>query len=767
MVKAAVKSPVSLLRLGKLLVLSLCVLLPTWLADGRSTSDPFAAPRFRGTRLGQGRQGRREDPLSRNALSPVIQAWQLQQERDREYDELLRGGFSKEKMFHFFRVRPHLILRRFYEIGQVLLPAWQVWTNPREGTSRGEYLKGSLQRLGPVFVKVGQTLAQRPDIVGDDAAEVLKSLQSKTKPFPDEIAHRIILEDLNHTGPLAPGLCPDGFDCDAPPLFREISAETIASASLGQVYKAKTREGQHIALKVMRPGVARLVACDWVCWFLALKLQRLIFGSFNDFAKLADGVAGGVFLELDYHNEGRNMEDFVREHMWLGFVTAPAWVHAYTGPKGNCRVLATAWADGLDFSELPQHLRHRAVRLAAEACLVQLLITGFVHADPHEGNLKYMHDGRICFLDFGLMDRVSPRVMEGFADGIRSVVSQNWTALAHSMQTVEFVPDPVKRNLRPNSTRPLWVDSTFDEFVEALGQEVGGDADAQTRFGDMAAALKRLSNRYLMLTPDYVVLMTRTFVTLEGIAASYDPSFNIYTTALPITLRRLVSPSTKEARANLRNNVLTEKGELKWSELKELLKTTEQAPAEAAEGEEMTLLDAEDSNPSSSDSGFRPLEGLLGSSEGQCLRRMAYDIDLKALFNFLASRDARSLRKQVAIWLAGKLDLRHLASSSKSEEEPPVGSPEYEKLQKQRAQRDRRAMRFILRSQWNRLHFRALPSLALAVLVFFLRVSGTTLMLILRRLLRRLRRGAVAVVKSPVSLFTWLGRRRDQHVLTS
>ena len=83
---------------------------------------------------------------------------------------------------------------------------------------------------------------------------------------------------------------------------------------------------------------------------------------------------------------------------------------------------------------------------------------------------------------------------------------------------------------------------------------------------------------YLMLTPDYVVLMTRTFVTLEGIAASYDPDFNIYTTALPITLRRLVSPSTAEARKNLRNNVLTEKGEVKWSELKELLKTTEQQP---------------------------------------------------------------------------------------------------------------------------------------------------------------------------------------------
>lgn len=180
----------------------------------------------------------------------------------------------------------------------------------------------------------------------------------------------------------------------------------------------------------------------------------------------------------------------------------------------------------------------------------------------------------------------------------------------------------------------------------------------------------------------------------------------------------------------------------------------------------MTLLDAEDSSPSSSDSGFRPLEGLLGSSEGQALRRMAYDIDLNALFTFLASRDAKALRKQVAIWLAGKLDF-----SQSTEEPPSEGSPEYEKLQKHRAQRDRRALRFIMRSQWNRLHFRALPSLVLAVLVFSLRVSGATLLLILRRLRRKLWRGTLAIVKSPVRVFTWGRRRSDREppvpVLTS
>lgn len=180
---------------------------------------------------------------------------------------------------------------------------------------------------------------------------------------------------------------------------------------------------------------------------------------------------------------------------------------------------------------------------------------------------------------------------------------------------------------------------------------------------------------------------------------------------------------------------------------------------EEAEGD-MTLLDAEDSNPSSSDSGFRPLEGLLGSSEGQCLRRMAYDIDLNALFTFLASRDAKALRKQVAIWLASKLDF----SQSSTTEEPSEGSPEYEKLQKHRAQRDRRALRFIMRSQWNRLHFRALPSLVLAVAVFSLRVSGATLLLILRRLRRKIWRGTLAIVKSPVRVFNWaVGRRRSDR----
>lgn len=156
-------------RLLKLAALSFLVFL---LQSIISILPPlFTAPR--GSRAPQRR-------LVSRAASPVIEAWLVQQERDSEYDELLRDGFSRDKMFRFFSRRPHLILRRFYEIGQVLLPAWQVWTNPREGTSRGEYLKGSLQKLGPVFVKVGQTLAQRPDIVGDEAANVLKSLQSKT-----------------------------------------------------------------------------------------------------------------------------------------------------------------------------------------------------------------------------------------------------------------------------------------------------------------------------------------------------------------------------------------------------------------------------------------------------------------------------------------------------------------------------------------------------------------------------------------------------------
>ncbi|CAE7910236.1 unnamed protein product, partial [Symbiodinium sp. KB8] len=196
---------------------------------------------------------------------------------------------------------------------------------------------------------------------------------------------------------------------------------------------------------------------------------------------------------------------------------------------GHARVLSTEWVEGRPLASLPRPLRRRAVRLAVEACLVQLLVTGFVHADPHEGNLLYTEDGRIAFLDFGLMDRVAPAVMQGFAEGMKAIVAREWQEVALRMQDINWTTIPVKRNLRPGLARPVFVDCDFQEFADALAKEFEEDSEAQAKLGATVAAIRRLSDRYLMLTPPYVVLITRTFVTLEGLVDRVDPDYNIYT----------------------------------------------------------------------------------------------------------------------------------------------------------------------------------------------------------------------------------------------
>lgn len=565
-----------------------------------------------------------------------------------EFDELLRGGFSKEKVTSFFERRPLLVARRIVEIGRVFWKIKGVWDDPDREAQRGEELRKGLLTLGPVFVKVGQTLAQRPDLIGETVAEELKSLQVAATPFDDEVAHQIILEDLDHRGPLAPGICPEGCDPALPPLFEAFSGSPVAAASLGQVYKARSHDGVVMAVKVQRPGTARAVALDWACLRFITSVYRAARAAVNDFTVLADQVAIGVFLELDYHNEAENMEEFNELHKWLGFVTAPRWLRKYTGPKGTARVLSTEWVDGHRFQDLPKPLRRRAVRMATEACLVQLLITGFVHADPHEGNILYTEDGRVAFLDFGLVDRVAPQQMQAFAEGMKSIVQQNWTDVAVQLRELKWTTEPIKRNLRPGQVAPKFVNASFEEFVEALATEFREDEEARRRLGATVAAVRRLSDRFLMITPPYIVLITRTFVTLEGLVERVDPGFNIYTMALPVTLRRFVSPATPPAQQALRQSVLTADGEIKWAQLEAMLNSSGVVSQSRAGGGRVA-----EERPEGSGDSFKPMQGLLGSSAGNTLRRLAYDVDAGKLLRYLASpRAGRRWRWRASAWLA-------------------------------------------------------------------------------------------------------------------
>lgn len=640
-----------------------------------------------------------------------------------EFVELLRGGFSKEKLLNFFSSRPLLVAQRMGQIGRVFWRVQSAWRSPDLVSERGNVLRKGLCELGPVFIKMGQTLAQREDLVGDEVAEELKKLQVQAEPFPDEEAHTAILFDLDHHGPLAPGICPAGCDPALPPLFRTISDGPVAAASLGQVYRATTFDGRELAVKVQRPNCAAKVALDWTCGTLLASFYRSIVRAYNDFTKVADQVAQGVFLELDYHNEARNMQEFYDKHHWLGYITAPRFVPEYSGPEGTARVLSTEWVKGTPISELPSELQREAVGLPMQAAIVMILLTGFVHADPHEGNLLYTNDGRIAFLDFGLVDRIDPWVMQGFAQGMVAIREKRWADAARAMQAVKWVPDPVMRNLRPGQVGPEYVECAFEEFVEALAEEMENDSRAQRSFGSTAAVVSRLSRNFLVLAPPYVVLLTRTFVTLEGLVARIDPEFNVFEQAVPVTLRRLMSPTTPEGRQALRDSILTNDGEIRWDALEMLLQSTSSDP----------------SHRHSKSEPWAVLNGFLGSSDALSLRRLVYDVDAQKALRYLVSSRGRLWRRRASSWLASRWG-RQANTRSASSLLDPREREELENTRHRQAQRQHRAVRLLagrhIRNLSNTGRMSSTLFLAMVAALLVLRVTGGAAGIVLVRRVR-------------------------------
>mmetsp|Transcript_88906 Transcript_88906/g.250389 ORF Transcript_88906/g.250389 Transcript_88906/m.250389 type:complete len:482 (+) Transcript_88906:230-1675(+) len=432
-----------------------------------------------------------------------------------------------------------------------------------------------------------------------------------------------------------------------------------------------------------------------------LTVYRVFIPGPNDLSMLVDAAVRGMLLEVDYHNEARNSEEFARRHEFLGFVTSPQWFPEYTGPKRVARVLTTRWIFGRRISDLPWRLGRQAVQMAVQACVVQLLLTGFVHADPHEGNLLYTDDGKLAFLDFGLMDTVEPKIMEGFADGIQGVVGGNWRRVTEAMTTVGFITNPVQKIQDTTARTPVYVDCDFEEFVAAVEKQMTEEEGGDSRFSAMASGLEKLSWRYLMLTPSYIVLLTRTFMTLEGLAEKVDPSFNIYTAAFPVAMRRAISPRTRQARKALWQAVLEEGGQIRWSQLEKLLASFDDPDRNVGSicqaWKDMRSLETLTST-SAAEGGFDVMDGLLGSSDGAVLRRIAYDLDFKSCIKYLASRGARPWRRRAAAWMSKQFVLPRATNA----EEGLIVEPAGMATERQR-QREKQIVRFMLRKHWRTL----------------------------------------------------------------
>mmetsp|Transcript_6303 Transcript_6303/g.9280 ORF Transcript_6303/g.9280 Transcript_6303/m.9280 type:complete len:573 (+) Transcript_6303:93-1811(+) len=464
----------------------------------------------------------------------------------REFDEL-RGSLDIDKLKKFFARRPYLISNRLIQVATTIKTALDEWENSEPDPSfdedgnfnfdyvpeddfddvnsqligRGAKLCGRMSSLGPVSVKICQTLSQRADLVGDEVCNALKTLQTANVPFDDKLAIAIIKESLNWDGAIAPQH--GGNDTTEKPLFAWMSDKPIAVASLGQVYKATTHEGLDVAVKVQRPDGLTLLATDTICFKLVLaaleqvrKIQKQKGFSEGLLSDILERVARDMTGELDYYREASNGRKFEQSLSFLGFVKTPIVVEKYS----TDRVLVTEWVKGNHLSLLSKEDGLAMTRMAVEACTASMVLTGFVHADPHEGNLMLDKDGNVVFLDFGLMSDVSEDVMEGFASGIQGCLAEDWLTVTRAFKATGFICDPIlwKPDSEEDDFVPVGWDPTTGEDlgIEKLSTELGkamNEVEGGTsRFGALATVLNQyLSPRWKMQTPPYVLLLIRTF----------------------------------------------------------------------------------------------------------------------------------------------------------------------------------------------------------------------------------------------------------------
>src|SRR5512133_2011362 len=277
-------------------------------------------------------------------------------------------------------------------------------------SQRGQHLREMLDELGPTFVKFGQLLSTRPDVLPPDIIAELRSLQDDVRPFPFADVETVIQEDL-------------GLSIDQ--LFVEFEDKPIAAASIGQVHRATLPNGKRVAVKVQRPGAPRQIEADVSLLYQAARIanERVRALDFIDAHQLVDEFSRSIRQELDYRLEARNADMFHRNFAGHPHVRVPRVFWSYT----RSRVLTLEWIDGIQVADLDANVwtledRRDIAYLMTETWMTMIFRHGFFHGDPHPANVLVLGNGdQIGLVDFGaggkLTDDDISKLTRIFIDG--------------------------------------------------------------------------------------------------------------------------------------------------------------------------------------------------------------------------------------------------------------------------------------------------------------------------------------------------------------
>lgn len=479
------------------------------------------------------------------AAASGVGLWLSSGERDTS-DEGLPLVYDVDQINTFWDSRPHTALWRAAEIASTVVPfALRVlvdrkmgrFSDERHCEARAVEFRELLTRLGPTFIKFGQMLSIRPDVLPSTLLYELQKLCDAVPSFPTSIALATIRSELQ---------------AEAADLFDDLGPDTapIAAASLGQVYRCRLRtSGEWVAVKVQRPDMLRAVSLDiyllrkYMHAVEYTKRSLTMLGLMNQpvayDVQLLDTFAGASYKELDYREEARSQKLFRSELLarMPDTVHVPAVIEEGTSRK----VLTTQWVEGVQLARSPPEVINKLVKVGVECFLAQLLDMGYFHSDPHPGNLLVTTDGKLALIDFGLCAEVSRPDTQNMTTAIVHLMQGDVSELLQDAIGLGFLPADVDTEMLLPVLQKVFDQGQLAAVEEgSLSSRFKATAQRRKQFSAISKDLNQIFFDFPFQVPEYFALITRALIVLEGIAVTGDPKFDIFRAAYPYASQRAV-----------------------------------------------------------------------------------------------------------------------------------------------------------------------------------------------------------------------------------
>ena len=459
---------------------------------------------------------------------------------------------------------PHIGLRGYLRMARVMSSfvlfmlrvfihtrGWKFKKTPESELRRreGALLREKLIKLGPTFIKTGQSLATRADLLPVEYIQELAKLHDEVPPFPTEQARAIIESELR---------------AKIVEIFEDFEDKPVAAASLGQVHRGKLRTGQVVAIKVQRPGIRDQIAFDIsVLRRIARRLERypnLVRGV--DWQGTLDAFHTTVSEEMDFEQETRNAEMFRKNFAKWKEVYVPQIYQVFSTRK----LIVMEFIDGFKVTDTEQLTAagqdpHEVVKLLARTYLKQLLEDGFFHADPHPGNLRVMFDGRLAFFDFGMVGRLDMKLQSNLINAFFHVVERDVHGLVDDMVRLGFI------ELSPED------EARFKPIIEGLFDRYLGIRLGDVNFKELMFDMAHVIYEFPFKIPASFTYIVRAVMTLEGIGTQVDPDFRFFEIARPYAKRFMFIREGRYLRSLILNQMVRgEKGNIEWEKVWKLAK---------------------------------------------------------------------------------------------------------------------------------------------------------------------------------------------------